>query len=128
MLTRVLRVLGHIMMAYPEQFINFWERVALENPDECTLQWWVIPSGRLEGFIFLTLTDEQMSGTPMKRFLGLVGVPALLFPKQYLEWGTKLAYEDSAQCEWKSWVVPFTRLVGFVYIVVGVRTLREQQQ
>lgn len=128
MLARVLKILGHIMMTYPEQFVSFWEQLALENPDECTLQWWVIPFGRLEGLIFVTLSDEQMSGMRITRFLGLVGVPALLFPKRYLEWGTNLVYEDPEQCEWKSWAVPFTRFVGFVYVIAGLRTLRNRQQ
>ena len=128
MLKRLLGVIGRIMMTNPERFIGFWERLALENPDECTLRWWVIPLARLEGLVFVTLSKREMSGTQFKSFLGLLGIPAPLFPKQYIDWGTKLVYEDPDQCEWKSWIIPFTRIVGAVYVLLGIRGLRDRQR
>lgn len=129
MLKQLLGAIGRIMMTSPERFIGFWERLALKNSEECTLRWWVIPLARLEGLVFVTLSKRELSGTQFKQFLGflgLIGILAFLFPKQYINWGTKLVYEDSDQCEWRSWVFPFTRIIGAVYVLVGIRSLQDR--
>jgi hypothetical protein len=116
------------MTTNPERVVGFWERLALENPDECTLRWWVIPLARLEGLVFLTLSERETSGARFEQFLGVLGIPALLFPKQYIDWSTKLAYEDPDRCEWRSWIVPFTRIVGAVYVLAGIRGSRDRRR
>ena len=128
MLKRLLGAVGRVLMTNPERFINFWERLALENSEECTLKPWVIPLARLEGFVFVSLSKNETPSARFEQFLGLVGIPALLFPSQYVEWGAKLVYEDPDRCEWRSWVVPFTRIVGFGYVLVGVRGFRNREQ
>jgi hypothetical protein len=126
MSNRLLGVLGRIVMTDPERFIGFWERLALENPDECALKWWVVPLARLEGLVLVSVAGRETPDTQLKRLLGPFGLILLLFPEQYADWGTKLAYENPDRCEWKSWVIPFTRIIGALYVLLGVRGLRDR--
>lgn len=67
----------------------------------------------MEGLAFLLLmwrSDESYSA--FKRFLGIIGVLALLFPRGYIDYGSKLAYTETTNPEWKSWVYTGTRIVG----------------
>ena len=126
MMGRLLGLVGRAEMTSPERFLGFWSRLALENPEECHFKWWVVPLARLEGLIFVSISQSEVPSPRFEEILGILGIPAVLFPEQYLDWGTELAYENPDQVEWKSWVVPLTRAVGIVYLLVGIRGLRKR--
>ncbi|QDX40521.1 hypothetical protein [Salarchaeum sp. JOR-1] len=125
MLRSLLTTICTVEVAAPAALIDTAERLALDNPDDVEVRSWVVPGARLEGLTFLWLmwrSDESYS--QFKQFLGLIGLLALLYPRAYVDYGARLAYVDSRQCDWRSWVYPGTRLVGFVYLLVGLRELR----
>lgn len=112
----------------PKALMNAAERAALENPEACTLRSWVLPGARLEGLVLLAMlwrSDASYAG--FKRLLGTLGLLAFLFPRAYVEYGSRMAYTSSSVPEWRPWVYPGTRLVGLLYLLVGFRELRRRR-
>lgn len=125
MLRSILTTVGIVELLTPEALIDAAERIALENPDECELRPWVLPGARVEGLTFLVLmwrSDETYSA--FKKYLGLFGLLALLFPRTYVDSGSKLAYTDATDPDWRPWVYPGTRAVGLLYLLVAIDELR----
>lgn len=117
---KILTQIGIVELLTPDALIGAAEQIALDNPVECELRPWVIPGARIEGLAFLFLTwrrDESYSA--FKQLLGIVGVLALLFPRAYIEYGSRLAYTNATDPRWKPWVYPGTRAVGLLYILVA---------
>ncbi|WP_255152515.1 hypothetical protein [Halorarius halobius] len=125
MLRRLLTVVCVIEVLAPERLIERAEALALANPDDCEVRPWVVPGARVEGAVFLlALWRSDRSYARFKRFLGVVGLLALLYPERYLEVGSELAYVDGSAPRWKPWVAPATRLVGLLYVLVALGELR----
>jgi hypothetical protein len=121
MLRRLIAALGLVELLIPGRFIEFFERYALENPEECSLRPWVTPVARLEGLITLVvaLRPGTFSGA-IRSVLGWHGLLAALSPQGYLDYWTPLVYEEPADCEWKPWVVQATRAVGVLYVLIAL--------
>jgi hypothetical protein len=125
MLRRVLTAVGIVEVLAPGTLLASAERVALENPGECDWRSWVAPGARLEGVLVLWLVwRSDRSYSAFKKFLGLVGLVALLFPRAYLEYGSDVAYTGRSSPEWKPWVYTGTRLVGLLYVIVALDEFR----
>jgi hypothetical protein len=124
MLRQILTAVTVVEALSPEKLIDAAERIALENPAECEHLSWVVPGARLEGvLILLAMWRSEASYSAFRKFLGVIGLLALLFPRAYVEYGSGLAYVDATTCEWKPWVYPGTRVVGFLYVVVALTEL-----
>lgn len=125
MLRTILTVIGVVELVRPAALIDRAEALALENPADCELRPWVRPAARVEGLLFLLLMWwNQRSYETFKRFLGIIGIIAVLSPRTYVDVGADLAYTDGSACEWKPWVYPMTRLVGLLYVLVALGTIR----
>ncbi|WP_416840753.1 hypothetical protein [Haloferax sp. DFSO52] len=125
MLRTILTVFGVAEILRPEVLIRSAERLALENPEECELRPWTVPIARAEGVVFLFLVRRRGgSYSTFKKFLGIMGLLSILYPRQYLRYATKLAYTDADACQWRPWVYQATRLVGLYYVLVSVLELR----
>ena len=125
MLRKLLTTICTVEVLAPETLIDSAEKIALENPEECELQSWVLPGARFEGVAFLLMMwRSDASYSSFKKFLGVIGLLALLFPRSYVEYGARLAYRDASTCEWKPWVYTGTRLVGLLYVLVALGELR----
>lgn len=125
MLRPILTAVTAVEALTPEKLIDAAERIALENPTECERRSWVVPGARLEGIlILLAMWRSEASYSAFRKFLGVFGLLALLFPRSYVEYGARLSYVDSTTCEWKPWVYPGTRVIGFLYVVVALTELR----
>ena len=125
MLRKVLTATSTVEVLAPGTLIAAAERVALENSDECDWRSWIVPSARLEGAVILWLmwrSDESYSA--FKKFLGLIGLLALLFPRAYVDYGSNVAYTETSSPEWKPWVCTGTRLVGLIYVFIALNELR----
>lgn len=119
---RVLVAFGLVELAFPRRVVEFGEALAFSNPGESELRPWTIPAARVEGIAFLALVLRgKPSYSRLEPLLGLLGVPALLAPRRYLDAAMRIAYEDAERIEPKPWVVPFTRLLGLVYVLVALR-------
>jgi hypothetical protein len=124
MLRGLLTGVGLVELLAPDALVGTAERLALENPAECERRAWVGPVARLEGLLVLaSVWRSDGSYAALKRFLGVVGVLALLSPRTYVDYGGDLAYVDDPAPEWRPWVYPATRLVGLLYVLVAVDEL-----
>jgi hypothetical protein len=129
MLRKILTSVCAVEVLAPEVLIEAAEQIALENPAECELQSWVVPGARLEGLLFLVLMwRSDASYSSFKTFLGLVGVLALLYPRRYVDFGSRVAYTDSSACRWKPWVYTGTRLTGLLYVLIAIDELRDETE
>lgn len=123
MLRTILSIIGVIEILSPEQLIDAAERLALENPEGCELEPWVVPIARVEGLSFLFLAwRSRRSYSAFKKFLGVIGLLALLYPRAYVDYAADIAYAED--CRWRPWVYPVTRVVGLVYVIVGLNEIR----
>jgi hypothetical protein len=127
MLRKILTPITIVEALWPETLIDAAEEIALDNPDECELKSWMVPGARLEGLVFLVLMwRSDTSYSRFKKFLGVIGILALLYPRAYVDYGAEIAYTDAATCEWKSWVYPGTRLIGLLYVSIALTELRKR--
>lgn len=127
MLRKVLTPITIVEVLRPETLIDAAEEIALDNPDECELKSWVVPGARLEGLVFLVLMwRSNTSYSRFKKFLGVIGILALLYPRVYVDYAAEIAYTDASTCEWKSWVYPGTRLIGVLYVSIALTELRKR--
>lgn len=109
----------------PNAFITVAERVALDNPEDCERRAWVTTGARLEGLAFFGLLQwSSGSYSAFKKFVGVVGVLPLLFPRGYVNYGTKLAYTGESTPEWRPWVYTWTRRIGLGYALIGFKEWR----
>lgn len=126
MLRKILTGIGLINILSPEALIDAAEQLALENPEECHINSWVVPVARLEGVFYLFLAwKSETSYTEFKKFLGVIGALALLYPRVFVDYAARIAYDDVQNCTWKSWVYPLTRLVGIIYLLISLNELRK---
>ena len=57
---------------------------------------------------------------------GSAGALALCFPRQYLETGASLAYEDSDALEWRKGFVTAARVLGAAFLALSIRAYLER--
>jgi hypothetical protein len=127
MLRKLLTTICLVETLAPEALINTAERIALDNPEECDPKSWVIPGARLEGLVFLgVMWRSDASYSSFKKFPGVIGLLALLYPRTYVDYGAKCAYTDASTCEWKPWVYIGTRVVGLLYVLIAINDLRSE--
>lgn len=125
MLRRLLAAVALVELVLPARFVDAAERVALAESEGCERAGWVVPLARLEGLVFLAITFGPDRGYALfKRFLGVLGVAALLAPRSFVDAGTRFAYTGADGCTWHSWVYPVTRAVGLLYVLVALDGLR----
>ena len=123
----MLRALGigvgllHVLV--PGRMVAAAERIAFENPDVGRLRSWTLPIARLKGLavgVLLVLADglPKPLGAPM----GLLGFMLVAAPRQMLEYGLELAYENPEELETKPWVTPATRVLGVASLIAFLVT------
>ena len=124
MLRTLLSVIGLVMVSFPRRMVEAAEIVAFENPEDAILRRWTIPMARLEGIGYLLLVRRTgfLSGVVGVVF-GLIGSAAAVAPHQYLNFGLSLAYENPDDITVKSWVIPVTRILGIIALVLTAVSL-----
>ncbi len=121
MFRRLLFAFAVLEALVPERIVAFGERMAFGNPGEATLRPWTVPIARAEGVAFALLAVRgDLSHPAVRGLLGTIGLPALLTPDRLVDWGLWVAYEDADTVKVRSWVVPATRILGIVYVLVAV--------
>lgn len=126
MLRGLLSAIGLLMVGVPHSVVNVAETLAFENPEDAKLRGWTIPIARLEGVGYLLFVRRTglLSGVFGVVF-GLIGSVAAIAPRQYLDFGLSLAYENPDDIAVKSWVIPMTRALGVTALVTTVLSLRD---
>jgi hypothetical protein len=122
MASKLLTLAGVVEALFPDRTVALAERVAFRDPGEAELRSWIRPAARIEGVLWVLLARRKTSSL-LRVVFGLLGVLLAFAPRRAADLGLKLAYERSETIELASWVVPTTRLVGLVYVLVGLRTL-----
>ncbi|ELZ06671.1 hypothetical protein [Natrialba aegyptia] len=124
--TRALVIVAGLLEAIaPNRIIEPAERLAFENPEVGRLRRWTIPIARLEGLLFAWLA-ARAAGPPafVRPLFAALGAVMALFPRSTLEFGLASSYENAAELEVNSWVVPLTRVLGACYLVAALGARR----
>ena len=125
MLRKLFTAVCAIELLAPRALMDAAESAAVDDPGASDLRSWVLPGARLEGLLFLVmLWRSDRSYSQFKKLLGAIGLLAFLAPRQYVEQGSRLAYSDASTIEWRPWVYTGTRLIGLLYLLVGLAELR----
>lgn len=120
---KTLTLVGLLELLVPQRVLAVVERLAFADRGDAERRSWVVPAARLEGLCWLLLA--RRTSTPTRRsLLGVVGLPALIAPKRTLDVWLGIAYTDADSIEMAPWIVPATRAVGLVSVLVGVRAWR----
>jgi hypothetical protein len=119
-------LVGIVMALFPVKFLMAFENLAAKNPDKFHAKRWLVPYVRTEGLLvaLLCLAGGRAYALVMK-FIGVVGVIQFLFPKQYVEFGFRLAYEQPDMFEWKRGFLPAVRVIGAFCILLAFRALKQ---
>ena len=124
MIRTVVSLIALVLVAIPRPFVETAESFAFENPEDAILRGWTIPIARLEGLGYLLLVRRSgFISRVIGVVFGLVGSIAAVAPRQYLEFGLELAYENPDDIIVKPWVLPATRVLGITAFGVSVLLL-----
>ena len=127
MFRKLLGVLGLLWVLAPGRLAEATERWAAESPGVPELRSWVVPAIRVEGALYVLIAWRGGgSYAALKKSFGGVGLFALAYPEQFVDYGTRLAYRNPDECEWKSWVYTLARFVGLVSLLVAIDELRRE--
>ena len=127
MIRMLLSAIGFVMVVLPRGVVERAETVAFENPEDATLRRSTIPMARVEGagYLLLGRRSGYLQGF-LGTVVGLIGSAAAIAPRQYLTFGLSLAYENPDDITVKPWVIPGTRALGVLAVVLTVPSLRDR--
>lgn len=121
-------LLGAVTTLFPESAIDVFERVAVENSEECTTNSWIVPAIRTEGIV---ITVACLIGGRayawMMNLTGAFGVLVLLFPQLYREFATALLYERPDEVEWNDRFTDSVRIIGATYVLLALRAFERRR-
>lgn len=121
MLRKALIAFGVFEILRPQPVIDACERIGLENPAEATLRPHAHSLARLEGVLVVWVLVRGRRKSPLvSAVLAVMGMLAILAPRPLIRLSQLVAYENPAELELKPWIVPATRLLGALYLLVVV--------
>ena len=116
---------GLFEVLVPDRIVAPAERLAFDNPEAARRRPWTLPLVRLEGATVLwLLARRDASLSDLSVALGVFGFATAFSPRTTVDVLLEVAYENPGELEVKPWVVAATRLVGVLYVVLGVATAR----
>lgn len=124
----IFGLLGLVSALFPERVCKTYERIAIENPDECTARASFIPAIRTEGLMFAVVS--LVGGTAYAWLMNLVGAAgalAVLFPEQSLTLQARVVYEQPDTVEWKERFTTVVRWFGVLYLVLALGAFRKRR-
>ncbi|AXR77352.1 hypothetical protein [Natrarchaeobaculum sulfurireducens] len=113
------------MALFPDSVLEAFENVALENPEECTANPYIVPAIRAEGTLYALAS--VVGGRTYRWLLGIGGVAGVvvaLFPDRYLEFGAEIAYENPEAVDWNDDFVTAVRVLGVVLVLLALNAAR----
>lgn len=122
-----LALVGLVEALFARRVVALGERLAFRDRGDSELRSWVVPVARAEGVLWFLLARSG-ARRRFKPLLTAVGLPMLLAPGLTLDAALRLVYADSETIEVAPWVVPATRAIGLVYVLVGIRSCRTGTQ
>lgn len=120
----LLFVLGVVVALFPDGVREQYERLAFENPDECTPRPSFGTAIRVEGllFVLVSVVGGRAYRVSMALF-GLAGGMALLVPERALGVSLEVSYDRPETLEWNDHLIAVIRLFGVVYVLLAVDAL-----
>lgn len=115
------------MALFPDRFLETYERLALENPEEADAREWVSPMVRGEGLLAVALS--LLGGRGLAAYAGatgIVGLLAALFPERYARAGFAIAYEDAEELEFREGFLTAVRVLGAFAVLLAIRIRRRR--
>lgn len=121
----LLAALGAAMALFPDRILEWYERIAFENPEDAVAKPWIRTAIRSEGVGYLLLGVVGGGAYAwMIRLLGAAGAIAFAAPERYLDWGGGLAYERPSDLRWREGFITGVRVLGAVCVLLAVRAVR----
>lgn len=119
MLRKLLIGFAIIEIIVPRRIIDACERIGLENPNEAQLRPYASTIARLEGLTFLWILVRGRDRAPIISVaLASAGAIAIVAPRPLIRLTQHFAYENTPELELRPWVVPATRALGILYLLV----------
>ena len=127
MARKLLAGLGIVMSLFPNRVTDWYGRIAFENPETPVGKPWLGSAVRAEGLVigFLGLIGGRGYAW-LLNLMGLAGGIVVLFPKQYLDWGAGVAYQNPEEIEWVDWFPAVARGLGVLYVVGSLRAFKRR--
>ena len=123
----LLTVLGIVMALFPDRVTDWYQRIAFEDPEAAVGKEWLPAAVRAEGLVVGLLALVGGRGYAwLLNLMGLAGGIVVLFPKEYLDWGARVAYRNPEEIEWVDWFPTVARGLGVLYVVGSLREYRRR--
>ncbi|MEE6209283.1 hypothetical protein U3A55_03785 [Salarchaeum sp. III] len=127
MIRTLVGVLGTLSALFPDEIVEFFEKLAIANPSEGTVRGWVRPAVRSEGVLIAAVS--LLNGRAyawLMNLTGLFGAIVLLFPDLYRRFATAFLYERPESIEWNEPFKSAVRAIGALYVFFAAKTYRER--
>ena len=116
---------GLLEVLAPERIVEPAERLAFGNPETARRRPWTLLLVRLEGATLLWLLARRDSSlSDLSVALGVFGFATAFWPRTTVDFLLEVAYENAPELEVRPWVVAAARLIGVLYVALGVFTAR----
>ncbi|AZQ16031.1 hypothetical protein [Halorubrum sp. PV6] len=127
MLRQFLCALGVLTALIPDQIVDVFEAIAIENPEQNTVHSWFGPLIRAEGVVITlaALRDGRLYAW-LLNVTGIVGAVLLFVPRLYEQMAGPLVYEDPESVEWNEHLTDGVRVIGAVYVLLALLDRRRR--
>ncbi len=121
--------LGALLIVFPRRIVDAYEQLTQTGSEETTRKPWVVTVSRIEGGILLIaslLGGRAYLG--MMQVIGAFGAMAASKPRRYLDWGTRMAYDQPETVEWEPRFVQLVRWLGITYVLLAIHAWWQHRQ
>ncbi len=117
-----LLALGILEALFPAQITDWYENLAYEDADALVRKEWLLSVVRAEGVVLGLLSLLGGRGYVwLLNLMGFVGAIAACFPRQYVGFATKLAYENPEEIESTDQFLRMVRGLGVLYVLTCLK-------
>lgn len=122
MVRALVALVGLLLAAVPGRVVDWYDRVALEDPTRARRSPTYLLGARVEGVVLLGLAMRGGEGYRwLMNVLGIGGVIAFLAPRRALAFSSRVAYENPDDLEWTDRLPAIVRVLGLLYVLMGIR-------
>jgi|AntRauMinimDraft_4_1070384.scaffolds.fasta_scaffold04962_2 hypothetical protein len=128
MIRTIIGVLGGLTALVPDRIVDTFERVAVENADEVEPRSKLLPTLRAEGVFIVAIALIGGRAYAWTMYVtGAFGAVLLTAPRLYRAIAARFVFDDPDAVEWNDGFDRVLRLVGALYVLLGLRELRRRR-